>query len=241
MRFISTVILLFSFSLQAETYFSQFQQDKIINETYFHNMKGGIFVDIGAHNGVIFNNTLFFEKELDWTGICIEPIPEVFQQLKENRKCKCIQGCVTDSSKDSLFFRAATYAINTEMLSGLAKTYDPDQYLQMMHEVGQTGGQLQVLTVNCFKINDLLKHSNICHVNFLSIDTEGGEFEILQSIDYDRFKIDIISVDDSYQDPRFIPFLEKKGFKLDRRLNRDLIFVNNSFTPSQMEKTFKNL
>ncbi len=240
MRLILALVMYIGYSLHAETYFSQYEQDKIVNETYFHNMREGVFVDIGAYNGVTFNNTLFFEKELGWTGLCIEPIPEAFQQLNDNRKCKCIQGCVANSPKDALFLRAASPSLTTEMLSGLMKTYDPIHYLRVSQEVGQTGGQLQVLTSNCFMLNDLLKYNNIKHVNFLSIDTQGGELEILQSIDYDQYKIDVISVEDAYHDPQFISFMEKKGFKFERRLNQDLLFVNTAFKPEKKQSSQKS-
>ena len=236
-QIILSLAVFLSFSLDAHTYFSQYQQDKIVNEAFFHDMKDGVFVDIGAHNGVTFSNTLFFEKDLGWTGLCIEPLPEVFNQLTENRTCKCIHGCVANSPKDALFFRAATPVIGTEMLSGLVKTYDPAHYQRLTHEINQTGGQLQVLTVNCFVLNDLLQYNKIDHVNFLSIDTEGSELEILESIDYDKYTIDVISVEDTYYDSRFIPFLEKKGFKFVRRTNQDLIFVNSAFTPPKKQKT----
>ena len=234
MRLLILAIAL-SLSLESHNYYSQYRQDKLIHETYFQGVKNGVFVDIGAYDGIILSNTLFFEKELGWTGLCIEPIPEVFAQLKENRTCKCIQGCISNLCKNELLFRAASSSVCTEMLSGLAKTYDPVRYQILTHEVNKTGGNLQILHVYCFLVNDLLKNNNIPHVNFLSINTAGGEYEIIESIDYDRFTIDVISVDDSYDDPRFIPFLERKGFKLERKSGPDLLFVNTNFNPKKVK------
>lgn len=54
-----------------------------MNERFFKNLKNGVFFDIGAHDGVSLSNTYFFEKELGWSGICLEPIPEVFERLKK--------------------------------------------------------------------------------------------------------------------------------------------------------------
>src|SRR5580700_5035187 len=76
------------------TYHGQFRQDKFINDHFFKNRKNGTFIDIGAFDGVSLSNTCFFEKELDWSGICIEPIPEIYEQLKANRNCTCIHGCI---------------------------------------------------------------------------------------------------------------------------------------------------
>ena len=56
-------------------YYSQFKQDQFLNEVLFNNKKNGFFIDIGAHDGVTISNTLFFEKQNDWKGICIEPNP----------------------------------------------------------------------------------------------------------------------------------------------------------------------
>ena len=67
-------------------YYSQSQQDKIV-DILFSKKMNGFFVDIGAHNGVNFSNSLFFETYRDWKGVCIEPIPEVFEQLQKNRNC----------------------------------------------------------------------------------------------------------------------------------------------------------
>ena len=52
-------------------------------ENYFLNKPEGFFLDIGAHDGVTGSNTFFFEK-LGWDGICLEPIPSVFDKLKKN-------------------------------------------------------------------------------------------------------------------------------------------------------------
>ena len=133
---------------------------------FFPEEKNGVFVEIGAHNGITFSNTYFFEKELGWTGICVEPIPEVFAQLKQNRTCKCIQGCIANSAKDALLFRAASNAIPTEMLSGLVRTYEPTQFQTLTAQVNQTQGQIQILTVNCFKLNDRGGNFGISVISF---------------------------------------------------------------------------
>jgi hypothetical protein len=55
-------------------YYSQYKQDKFLHENIFKDHINGIFVDAGAHDGISLNNTLFFEKNYNWTGINIEPI-----------------------------------------------------------------------------------------------------------------------------------------------------------------------
>jgi hypothetical protein len=64
-------------------FYSQQQEDKILYEKYL-NFRNGIFIELGAMDGIIYSNSLFFEKELEWTGILIEPT-EQFEQLMINR------------------------------------------------------------------------------------------------------------------------------------------------------------
>lgn len=211
------------------TYYSQIGQDKFVNENYFFNKKGGIFVDIGAHDGITFSNTYFFESELDWNGLCIEPIPEVFDQLKVNRCCNCIRGCITDFEGDGEFLRITSPFVNTEMLSGLVNKYDPRHLGRVKQEIETHGGSYEIINVKCYLINNLLEEYRLNHIDFLSIDTEGGEFDIISNIDFSKYIIDVIAVEDNYNDPRFVEFLESKGYLFVGRNGWDLLFVRKAF------------
>ena len=61
------------------TSYSQYEQDKFLDTCIFKGFKNGYFVDVGAHDGITFNNTYRFEKYYGWSGINIEPIPNVFK------------------------------------------------------------------------------------------------------------------------------------------------------------------
>lgn len=65
-------------------YYSQNGQDAFIVKL-FNGKRNGYFLDIGAYDGVYFSNSLTLEKSLGWEGICIEPNPLVYGQLKSNR------------------------------------------------------------------------------------------------------------------------------------------------------------
>ena len=80
------------------------------------------FVAVGAHDGVSSSNTGHFEIDLEWNGICIEPNPQVFEQLKKNRKCKLYNCCVGSSNDEVNFLLISGYA---EMLKhGLIQDID---------------------------------------------------------------------------------------------------------------------
>lgn len=211
-------------------YYSQCKQDKFVNERFFKNYQEGVFVDIGAHNGMTYSNTYFFEKELGWKGICIEPMPERFAELRGCRSCICVQGCISDREGVDQFLMVTSPFVNTEMLSGLLHKYDPRHLERVDIECRLTGGSYQVIDVQCYLLNKLLEENNITHINFLSIDTEGGEFEILSSIDFSKFIIDVITVENNYNDPRYVPFLEEKGYDFITSLAQDFLFVRKGFS-----------
>lgn len=210
------------------TYYSQVGQDKYVYEHFFKNRKDGVFVEIGAYDGITGSNTAFFERELGWKGICVEPIPEVFEKLKQTRTCTCVQAAVAPQAGKASFLHIPDYA---EQLSGIIDVYHP-LHKQVIDRVAEGRKQPVVIDVECVTFNDLMAKNNISHINFLSVDTEGGEYEILKSIDWNKVAIDVITVEDNYNDTRIRPYLESKGFHVSKRLEIDLIFVRNGLTGS---------
>lgn len=211
-------------------YYGQCKQDKLVNERYFKGVQGKTFVDIGAHNGIKYSNSYFFEKECGWQGICVEPIPKVFAALKRNRNCICVKGCVSDySGDDQLLLVNAGPSVTTDMLSGLLHKYDPKHLERIKRKVKNTGGSFKLIDVKCYRLNDLLEKHHINHVDFLSIDTEGAEFDIISSIDFSRFTFDVIVLEDNYGDSRFVPFLKDKGFVYIGPIAWDKLFVREEF------------
>ncbi len=110
------------------------------------------------------------------------------------------------------------------MLSGLPEKYDPKHAERIDTELKSHGGEKSLIEVQCYKLNDLLAQNNFSHVDYLSLDTEGGELEILKSIDFSRFDIDVITVENNYDDPEFKSFLTSKGYELVKKLGSDEVY-----------------
>ena len=92
--------------------YSQNNEEQIILN-YFSNQPKGTFLDIGANDGVLLSNSYFFEKELDWNGICFEPIPSVYSELIKNRSCTCVCGCVSEKSGKKIDSNEIEKFVNT--------------------------------------------------------------------------------------------------------------------------------
>ncbi|MBS0417188.1 MAG: FkbM family methyltransferase [Proteobacteria bacterium] len=72
-------------------FYSRSGLDQLLFENFFRGKRGGVFVDAGATDGETANNSLFFERFMDWRGLCIEPRSEHFAKLAAVRKCQCEQ------------------------------------------------------------------------------------------------------------------------------------------------------
>lgn len=192
-------------------YVSQCGQDRIVNEYFFRNKRNGVFVDIGAHDGKSGSNTYFFEKELGWTGICFEPMPNVFEKLKKNRNCVCIEACVA-KTEGIVPFVWVNSPGGVDMLSGMLDTYDPRHWARMRTECREQGGTYTIVNMDAIRLDTVLQEHGIKKIDYLSVDTEGNELEILQSIDFDNIEILAISVENNYLDPAIRNFLISKGY-----------------------------
>ena len=199
-----------------EGYYSQCGEEFFVCEQFFKDKKSGIFIDIGAHNGVSHSNSYFFEKLLGWKGLCIEPIPSIFKILQTNRSCVCIQGCISNKTGKCQFLEITG---PHQMLSGLIEKYDQRHLQRINNSLASAGGTKELIDVNCYMLHDITNQYDISHVDFLSIDTEGSELDILKTINFDALPIDVICVEVNYNDVSIKSFLESKGYKFIKRFN----------------------
>src|SRR3972149_7200372 len=150
--FLTTFFLTQAISALQADYCSQYAQDAVVHETFFPVKQDGIFVDIGAYDGVTISNSYFFEKDLGWKGICIEPNPQVFAKLQQSRKAICIQACISDKKETAKFLKVSGYS---EMLSGLSDKYDPKHLRRIDREIAKFGGEKQEIEVPTVTVNEL--------------------------------------------------------------------------------------
>jgi len=204
-------------------YKSQWKQDQILNEQIFKGKKDGFFIDVGANDGESGSNSFFFEKH-GWEGICIEPIPECFEKLKNSRNCICIQGCAYNKSGTVRFNRLHGY---TEMLSGIIESYPEKHKERIEREMKQMGGKSEVMYMNSYKLSDLIDKYKVSHVDYLSIDTEGSELQVLEGIDFNRCTFGVINFEVNYEEElKPIHFLlNANGYKLYTKLCGDLVYI----------------
>ena len=184
---------------------SQLRQDLfVLSET--KSKRGGYFVEFGATNGIDLSNTYLLETEFSWTGILAEPARVWEKKLKSNRPNASIETlCLWKDSNSTLTFNETVCA----ELSTIESFSDKDLH----KDTRRQGKNYEVRTIS---LNDLLlKNQAPKYIDYLSIDTEGSEYEILKAFNFDDFTIGIITVEHNYTPQREMIFtlLTSHGYK----------------------------
>jgi len=181
-----------------------------------------VFVDIGAHDGVTFNNTYFFETQRSWTGVCIEPNSAVFQRLASARGATCVQAAIGPEEGDRSF-RVVTGA--AEMLSGLEAGYSRRHRQRVERHTAQDGGDIHHETVRVRRLDNVLTDLGITHIDLLSIDVEGGEQGVLDSIRLADFGVRAVMIENNYVEWSIAKRMTKQGYQLIARLGWDELYM----------------
>jgi FkbM family methyltransferase len=223
-------------------YKAQNGQDRYILDSFFKNEDGtlktdGYFVDIGAHDGIESNASYAFEH-LGWQGICIEPLPMQFNKLKNNRKAQCINATISNLNQSTVDFLEVTGSNYIEMLSGIREKLDDGHIGRIDWESTKPeyiNTTKKIISISNYRFNDLI---SIKHIDFLSIDTEGCDQEILNSIDYEKYLIDVICFEDNgcaYEhriSNKITNNIFISNYTLIGRIVQDFILVRNEYLNS---------
>ena len=198
---------------------SQYGQDQVVYEL-LGKPKTGIFVDIGANDGTTFSNSLFFEK-LNWTGVCIEPHPIAFQQLTSARSCDLLNACIsgTDSIVDFMVVEGSSH-----MLSGISTFMDATHIERIDREIEINGGKKKLVTIEAICPKTLINNYHLKKIDYLSIDVEGCEMEIVKKFDFSEINVRVIGVENGSRTPELFNYLDIVGYKLHKCIGCDEIY-----------------
>ena len=209
------------------TYYSQIGQDQYYIENISKGRKGGVFLDIGANDGLFGSNTATLEIDYGWTGICIEANPTLIQPLTTNRPNSIIVHKAVWTSKGE---------VQIEVPLSFKK-YDPANQLGRIAgiERNQTSFKkyfdkgIETFTVSTDTATHIIKKKLGLPVviDYMSLDTEGAELEILQSIDFSKIDIKFMTIEHGNRKgmkEKFAEYLTQFGYKVHRVNEWDIEF-----------------
>ena len=191
---------------------SQYGQGKLFL-TLFNKQTEGFFIEVGATNGVRLSNTLYIEQRLNWSGILIEPNAEFFAVLQnQKRNAYLFNGCLSIRPVAS---------VEVFFANGVVGGINP--------HIKRKNWKSQETKVKCVPIYSILKSLNNPTVNLFSLDVEGSEPGVLNTIPWSDVNIYIWLIEYggyAYRKDAIIPILLRNNYILMGTVKgRDLIFV----------------
>lgn len=220
---------------------SQAGQDLYVYERFFRHRSGpGAYLEFGARDGIVHSNSYAFEQR-GWRGFCIEPTNE-FHQLARNRPgCWNYHGAVAARGgvRSFVFSKKGGF-------SGFADDMDPAR-LEAMRRHGKIARETNV---DCYTVAGLMKQRHVKQLDYLSVDVEGAELEVLRSVDWAAMLADVVQVESvesaTKNDTAALVALMTRWYHLDVKYDvspppcrpgttaadctYDLIFVSRRFT-----------
>ena len=201
-------------------YYGQCGEDEIVHERYFKNKRNGVFLELGALDGVKYSNTKFFEDTLGWTGVLIEPLSDQFEKCKVNRPKSKIYNYIASNSEGSknLYQNDATSSVTDHTSS---------RHFDKFHK----HKNINVLSIECKKLGDILHDAGITYIDFWSLDVEGAEYDVLQSMDW-NIPVGVICIESFPEEEELNnkcrQILRKNGFIYDGRVAHNELWINPS-------------
>ena len=210
-------------------FFSQSGEDLFLLKNLINKKcSSGVFIEVGALDGVQYSNTGFLEQELGFSGILIEPSKH-FKKLVQNRpKCACVHKAIAAAPGKMLFK-------DDWARSGLVDTM-PEEFLHTQYHAEHLDENSCIndifYEVDTVPLRDVIREHNVQYIDFMSIDTEGGELGVLQSMDWDiPTYVICIELDgkNAEKDDACRHILAQHGFTFHTRLCANEFYVNTSY------------
>ena len=194
------------------------------------------FLEFGATDGVSLSNSYMLENELGWTGILAEPSPQWHKKLKYNRpNTQIITECIWKSSGEKLDFFVSDV--------GVLSTLVDFKYSDLSSMPGNTKTRIKdgkVVKVETISINEVMETNfNGNSPSYVSIDTEGSEYEILNSLDFEKYRPVVFTIEHNFTNlqNKIDALMISKGYtRVFRELTSfDAWYVLNNAIPTQNE------
>jgi FkbM family methyltransferase len=128
-----------------------------------------------------------------------------------------VQACIADNNAMARFLSVTN---GLTMMGGLVDHYEPGD-LKMVTE--RSGAK--IINVATRRLDAILNEHKITAIDYLSIDTEGSELAILKSFDFNRFKVQALSVENNRNLPQIPDYMQSVGYRRIARLGVDDIYV----------------
>ncbi len=194
--------------------------ENILIRDYFENKENGCFVEVGANDPTNHGSQSWhLETNLNWSGILVEPIPELAEKCRKTRpnaktyECVCVNENVPKSL--TLFIPCDKYS-NDEIhcRSAIGKNIDGSKFTQHKE-----------IKVRARTLDSILKEESVGNLDLLSIDVEGAELDVLRGTNLNKYKPKLILLEDKHLYLDKHRYLKKNGYRLVKRTRQNCWYV----------------
>ena len=193
--------------------------------SFFNGKRNGFFIDIGAFDGVTWSNSLSLEKYLDWEGFGVEPSSTAADTWEKHRTSRVFRNCAWNENGHVEFQLVTGYA---EMLSGVtsANGFNDTHKQRILDEIKKHGGTSELIRMPSRTVSSMLEEIGTSEVDYMSIDAEGAELEILRGFDFEKNSCRLISIEQNgYDDGSAANYLGSLGYRNLGRICNDIFFA----------------
>jgi len=202
-------------------FYGQFWTDRVVKD-YFPPDFVGTCIDVGMGDPVQGSNTYYFEQ-MGWTCLCIEPIPNYCARAEGIRKHIENVACGSEHLEGQKF---DVYTVNGDNQMAIS-SLKPDDRLIESHK--HIINNVNTITVQVRTLDEiLLKHPYIESIDYISIDTENTELEVLKGFDINRWKPTLFVIENNYDEPFIADYLKDFGYLRSQRVGVNDFFVRDS-------------
>lgn len=183
--------------------FSSSQQDYYLYTRHFKYLsRPGIYLDIAANHAVAVSNTFFFDRCLDWKGVCVEANEIYFESLYTERSCILVPTCISKTDGQVLEFRPFGQRGGV-----IGKDYKFSKDMEK-------GKAIITKSMRCTNVSSVSNRFGVRKIDYMSLDVEGHEMDVLLGIDWERTVIGIITVERGPLFTNISSLLENKGYTI---------------------------
>ncbi|KAL7479027.1 hypothetical protein ACHAWX_000289 [Stephanocyclus meneghinianus] len=209
---------------------NQSGEDKYLLENFFSNVCGGSYIEMGALDGKRFSNSYYFNQAMGWKGLLIEASPENYEQLKVNRQDELvppIHAAVCNEERD-------VHWISQGAVGGIVE-FAPKSFQERWWKKDAIDN---AAVIKCMPLNQIIRNTTIgsedgVFFDFFSLDVEGAEYDVLQTIDFDEITFGVIFYESDGHNPLknmiVRTLLESKGYTFLVYHERSNWHVNSRF------------
>lgn len=194
-------------------------EDIFVFENYINQkVDDGCFVELGAVDGVKQSNTCMFERSLGFSGVLIEPDPQQFKLLQRNRPNSQCFNCAISKDTDYVEMFVSEQPLVSSVVS-----HTSSEFKDRWHQ------DSSLLTVPSKPLHEILKQSDINYIDLFSIDVEGCEHEVLQTMDWNIpiYVIIIESYHPNWEQCKAI--LQQQHFVHIQTHKKNDVWINNDY------------